>query len=233
MSEKTATTGRSKTAVAIDRILEMIDGSALKPGDRLPSERALAAELRVSRATVREAIMALQIAGRLESRSGDGTYILVRPINIGDDETKLRAGVDITEALEYRMAIEISASIMACRRARKSDIMRMQAVLEAMAEFVAEEDYESYLDSSMDLHLAIGKASHSKQLRSVHDALTEQVRDDEWLLAESYNEDVALRSMEIHRDIVNAIAAKDIDRVVCAVETHYVDYPTLGELDES
>ena len=45
MSEKTATTGRSKTAVAIDRILEMIDGSALKPGDRLPSERALAAEV--------------------------------------------------------------------------------------------------------------------------------------------------------------------------------------------
>ena len=178
MSEKTTTTGRSKTAVAIDRILEMIEGSSLKPGDRLPSERALAADLRVSRATVREAIMALQIAGRLESRSGDGTYILERPINIGDDETKLRAGVDITEALEYRMAIEISASIMACRRARKSDIMRMQAVLEAMAEFVAEEDYESYLDSSMDLHLAIGKASHSKQLRSVHDALTEQVRDE-------------------------------------------------------
>ena len=138
MSEKTTTTGRSKTAVAIDRILEMIEGSSLKPGDRLPSERALAADLRVSRATVREAIMALQIAGRLESRSGDGTYILERPINIGDDETKLRAGVDITEALEYRMAIEISASIMACRRARKSDIMRMQAVLEAMAEFVAD-----------------------------------------------------------------------------------------------
>ena len=43
MNEKTATTGRSKTAVAIDRILEMIEGSSLKPGDRLPSERALAA----------------------------------------------------------------------------------------------------------------------------------------------------------------------------------------------
>ena len=67
----------------------------------------------------------------------------------------------------------------------------------------------------------------------MQDALTEQVRDDEWLLAESYNEDVAQPSMEIHRDIVNAIAAKDIDGVVCAVETHYVDYPTLGEIDES
>lgn len=228
----TASGTRSKTSVAIDRILEMIEGSSLKTGDRLPSERALAADMRVSRATVREAIMALQIAGRVESRSGDGTYILDRPIGLGDDDTKLRAGVDITEALEYRMAIEISASIMACRRARRSDVMRMQAVMEAMSEFVAEEDYESYLDASMDLHLAIGQASHSTELRKVHDALTEQVRDDEWLLAESYNNEVAERSIQIHREIVDAIAAQDIARVVRAVETHYVDYPTLGDVDD-
>ncbi len=231
MNDNTSGT-RSKTAVAIDRILEMIDGSSLQPGDRLPSERALAAELKVSRATVREAIMALQIAGRVESRSGDGTYILERPVGLGDDDSKLRAGVDITEALEYRMAIEISASIMACRRARRSDVMRMQAVMEAMSEFVAEEDYVSYLDASMDLHLAIGQASHSTELRKVHDALTEQVRDDEWLLAESYSSAVAERSIHIHREIVDAIAAKDIARVVRAVEVHYVDYPTLGEADE-
>ena len=231
MSDNTSN-GKSKTSVAIDRILGMIEGSSLKEGDRLPSERALAAEMKVSRATVREAIMALQIAGRVESRSGDGTYILDRPVGLGDDDTKLRAGVDITEALEYRMAIEISASIMACRRARRSDVMRMQAVMEAMSEFVSEEDYEAYLDASMDLHLAIGQASHSKELRKVHDALTEQVRDDEWLLAESYNSEVAERSIQIHREIVDAIAAKDIARVVRAVEIHYVDYPTLGEMDE-
>lgn len=229
---ETASGTRSKTAVAIDRILEMIEGSSLRTGDRLPSERALAADMRVSRATVREAIMALQIAGRVESRSGDGTYILDRPLGLGDDDTKLRAGVDITEALEYRMVIEISASIMACRRARRSDVMRMQAVMEAMSEFVAEEDYESYLDASMDLHLAIGQASHSTELRKVHDALTEQVRDDEWLLAESYNSEVAERSIQIHREIVDAIASKDIARVVRAVETHYVDYPTLGDVDD-
>lgn len=219
------THGRSKTNGAIDCILEMIKTDGLEPGQRLPSERALAADLRVSRATVREAIMALQIAGRVESRSGDGTYILEAPDQIGD--AALKAGVDIADALEYRMANEIAASVLACARARRSDVMRMQAVLEAMSECLEDDDYEGYLDATYDLHLAIGQASHSKKLATVHEALTEQTRDEEWLLAESYTPTVASHSMQLHRDIVEAIAAKDTERTVRAVQAHYVDFPAL------
>lgn len=220
---------RSKTTGTIDRILEMIDSDGLAPGQRLPSERALAADLRVSRATVREAIMALQIAGRVESRSGDGTYILEAPAQIGDSDIKVQAGLDITDALEYRMAIEISAAVLSCARARKSDVMRMQAVVEAMSECLEDDDYEGYLDATYDLHLAIGQASHSKRLSAVHGALTEQTRDEEWLLAESYNPEIAAHSMQLHREMVSAIAARDTERTVKAVEAHYIEFPALSE----
>lgn len=220
---------RSKTNGAIDRILAMIESDGLKPGQRLPSERALASDLRVSRATVREAIMALQIAGRVESRSGDGTYILEAPNQVDDAELKVKTGVDIADALEYRMAIEISAAILACTRARRSDIMRMQAVIEAMSEFVEDNDYEGYLDATYDLHRAIGQASHSKKLTAVHKVLTEQTRDEEWLLAESYNPEVANHSMQLHREVVSAIAERDMGRTVRAVEAHYTQFPALGE----
>ncbi|MGO1592540.1 MAG: FadR/GntR family transcriptional regulator [Ancrocorticia sp.] len=221
--------GTSKTSGAIERILEMIANEALEPGQRLPSERALAADLKVSRATVREAIMALQIAGRVESRSGDGTYILEAPAQIGDAALKVQTGVDIADALEYRMATEISAAVLSCARARRSDVMRMQAVVEAMSECLEDDDYEGYLDATYDLHLAIGQASHSKRLGTIHRALTEQTRDEEWLLAESYTSEVAAHSMQLHREMVSAIAARDVGRTAHAVQAHYVEFPALVE----
>ncbi|MEJ2560121.1 MAG: GntR family transcriptional regulator, partial [Anaerolineae bacterium] len=60
---------------------ELILNRKLGPGDRLPSERELALEFGVSRASIREAIKALTALGLLETRIGDGTY--VRP-NLGE-----------------------------------------------------------------------------------------------------------------------------------------------------
>lgn len=216
--------GQSKATVITEILGQRIERGELAPGDKLPAERILAAELNVSRNVVREAITALQIAGHLETKPGDGTYVL-DPKSWSRKEDALLTSVEIADQLEMRMAIEVAVVAFACKNARKSDRMRIEAALAAMEEFAVEEDYESYLDASMDLHNAFGSAAHSRPLRKIHQNLTESARSSEWLLAESYSPKVAEYSLGVHRDIVDALLAGDVAASVDAVMAHYTEFP--------
>jgi GntR family uxuAB operon transcriptional repressor len=58
-----------------DRIQQLIRGENIRPGERLPAERELSAQLDVSRASVREALIALELGGVVEVRGGSGVYV--------------------------------------------------------------------------------------------------------------------------------------------------------------
>ncbi|HBP64409.1 MAG TPA: GntR family transcriptional regulator, partial [Desulfosporosinus sp.] len=64
----------------VEQIGILVADGKLKPGDRLPSERELVERFQVSRASIREAISALELMGLIEVRAGEGTYI--RQVNI-------------------------------------------------------------------------------------------------------------------------------------------------------
>src|SRR3954447_4697745 len=72
---QTRVAGGSQTDVVVQSIRQMIIAGQLRPGDRLPIERDLAAALGVSRNPLREGVRALSIMGVLETRQGDGTYV--------------------------------------------------------------------------------------------------------------------------------------------------------------
>ena len=61
-----------------DQICRLIESGEYKPGDRLPAERVLAEQLRVSRPTVREALIALEVEEWVEIRGGAGVFVLER-----------------------------------------------------------------------------------------------------------------------------------------------------------
>src|SRR3989442_5808274 len=78
----------------VERLGEHVREARLKPGDRFPPERELASRLGVSRASIRQAMVALEVQGRVEVRHGDGTY-LIREIGLvssppGLNEQRLR-----------------------------------------------------------------------------------------------------------------------------------------------
>src|SRR5919197_826131 len=72
---RTRTPGVSQTDVVVQGIRQMIVNGRLRPGDRLPVEKDLAAALGVSRNPLREGVRALSMMGVLETRQGDGTYV--------------------------------------------------------------------------------------------------------------------------------------------------------------
>src|SRR5262249_23395810 len=98
---------------------QLIQEGKLRPGDRLPPERELAARLQVSRASVREALRSLELQGLLSSRQGSGTFIAA----IGQEEL-LRAftrlaeeGQTLRDIFELRFLLEPPIAAMAARGA--------------------------------------------------------------------------------------------------------------------
>ena len=67
-----------------DQIAALLDGGEFAPGARLPAERELAAVLGVSRTSVREAIIYLELAGRVEVRVGTGIFVCAKPASPGE-----------------------------------------------------------------------------------------------------------------------------------------------------
>jgi GntR family transcriptional repressor for pyruvate dehydrogenase complex len=218
----------SKVDKVVSYVLAMVRDGRLKKGDRLPPERTLAEELKMSRAVIREALSALQISGYVERRPGDGTFLSVSEEELETtSSSRVPVSMSLVDALELRMDLEIAAVVLACRRARPSDVLRMEAIIIAMREYLDEENYEGYLDASMDLHLSIGRASHSAPLQISQSRNTEKARCDQWLLAERYNPKIAERSIAEHEAIVEGIRQRDVNAATDAVWQHYNEYPTV------
>ncbi|MGC0367665.1 DNA-binding FadR family transcriptional regulator [Rhodococcus sp. 27YEA15] len=221
-----------KSQVVAERLLERMRSGQYAIGTRLPSERELAAEFKVSRNAIREALQVLQLSGHVDTRLGDGSFVSEPHLDGGfDDDAGLLAGISITESLDIREAVELSSALLACRRATRSDLLKLQAVVVELEEHLEQHDYKAYLLATLDLHMIIAAASHSPYLIKMVTELTDRHRDDQWLLHEQYTPDIAAFSLEVHRDLANAIVDKDQLAVIDSNTRHYEDYPVLHHQD--
>lgn len=114
-------------------VAEMIRSGAAGPGRRLPGERELAEQFKVSRPTVREAMIALEIQGLVESRHGSGIYVVGAPPPV-QAEADLDVGpFELTEA---RRVVEGEAAALAAVSITDAEVKELEALLLDMAEEV-------------------------------------------------------------------------------------------------
>ncbi len=114
------------------KVLDLINAGDLKPGDKLPSERELMDQLRVSRSSIREALRSLSMMGLLETRPGDGTYVSQHLVGFlaGQLEwSQLLNKRDIVELIEVREPLEIQAAGLAALRATPAYIARLRETM--------------------------------------------------------------------------------------------------------
>ncbi|MCB4358410.1 FadR/GntR family transcriptional regulator [Quatrionicoccus australiensis] len=159
------------------RILE----ASLKPGDRLPPERELAAEMGVSRPSLREAIQKLASKGMVQSRQGGGTFITDRLASSFFDPWRdmLGAHPNLREdMLEFRRMLEGQAAEWAAERATGDDLARIdQAFTELTAAFGVD-DLDNRSRCDIAFHQAIGEAAHNALLGHLSSALLRLMHDN-------------------------------------------------------
>ncbi len=207
------------------RILE----GALKPGDRLQPERELAAELGVSRPSLREAIQKLISKGLLHSRQGGGTYVTDR-LDAGFTDPwgeMLRQHPNLqADLLEFRGMLESEAATLAARRATDIDLQRIGDAFARVEGLFAQGPSASVfgeqVKADLAFHQAIAEAAHNVMFghltaslfRVTHDHIDRNLRhlrrlDDDWL---------ELRDQ--HRAIWEALKGRDPAAAQAAVRRH-------------
>jgi DNA-binding FadR family transcriptional regulator len=193
----------------VERLLQAIKLGVVGPGDRLPSERDLAARLSVSRVTLREAIRALTEAGYVESRRGryGGTFVnnrLPKPRRVGPKRLARELGGGLEDALVLRSALEVGAAEAAASRKLSADDREHLCRCLADTDAAKLADYRR-MDSR--LHLAIAEVSGSPSLTSA--VADVRMRLNALLDAIPQLERNIVHSDTQHRAVVEAILAGD------------------------
>ena len=149
-----------------DQIRGMVAAGRLRPGDRLPPERELAATFRVSRNTLREALRALELAGMIESRKGATGGAFVRSGNpqvvVGGMRDLYHLGAITPEHLtEARIWFSDMVVRVVCERATDADFDALQANIDAMARADAAGDFDERQRLNRDFHLILARATRN------------------------------------------------------------------------
>jgi DNA-binding FadR family transcriptional regulator len=206
--------GRRAYQAIVDSVENRLATGELKPGDRIPSERALMAEFGVSRGTVREALRVLGNSGLLRSRHGDRAGpMLLDPAGAPLAEAVSRVarlhGCTTAELVGYRMTLESAANQLAAHLRTESQLAAMRRVIEEMAKAT---DRQRFAEVDYEFHAIVAEASGNSliesSLRAARAAILDQIGEK---VAESPTGSAAhmRESVRHHRLVFGAIEARD------------------------
>jgi GntR family transcriptional repressor for pyruvate dehydrogenase complex len=202
--------------VIVEQLVAYISDKNLSEGDRLPAERDLAAKLGVSRASVSQALVALEVQGVLSVRHGDGAILVRRPT----EERAIRALREhadrIPDIIEARVALEVNLAGLAAARRTDAEMAAIDAAIATMAAEVEAGD-RGVLGDEM-FHEAITTAAHSSLLAKLMHEISGLIRETRIESLSQQNRPRA--SLEGHRRIADAVRKQDADEASRAMADH-------------
>jgi DNA-binding FadR family transcriptional regulator len=200
-----------------------IASRGLRPGDKLPTERELAATLSVSRATVRSALQDLESKHLLERTQGRGTIVAAPPAEVNELYARL-ANVESAQqdVAEMRGAMEPLVAELAALRSSPADLIQLQDVLAGSSEHLSPEEA---LRLDIQFHTLVAQAARNQLMTTVL-TLTSSWTSDVRLRSHSTIEGRKL-SIEGHRQILSAIQTRDATAAGIAMRDHLAEVAIL------
>ena len=200
----------------VEQLLGFIASTGLGPGDLLPAERDLAERMGVSRATLAQALVALEVLGVIDVQHGTGAVLVYRP-SVASVLRELREHRDrMPEIVEARSTLEVKLAALAAERRSAEDLTAVDAALEAMATEISEGSRGTAGDELF--HQAVAAAAHSSILASMMTFISELVRETR--LASLGQPGRPKQSLESHRAIAEAIRAGNPVEAAAAMQAH-------------
>jgi GntR family transcriptional regulator, transcriptional repressor for pyruvate dehydrogenase complex len=209
----------SLTDSAAARIADQINSGALRPGQRLPSERALATELSVSRPALREALRALQSAGLVQVRRGSGWYVLEHGTDAG------------TAALSNWMQMQPTGDIIAVRRVLEPEAIRdlpatrvadlakeANTILKQMRRALRQGAHEEAARLHSSFHRALVQYASTRLARTLLASMIDAAENAQLEIFRTPR--ASVHSFDRHRWIVEALEDGDVDEAARRVAEH-------------
>ena len=209
----------------VQQIRTLIEEGKLKRNDHLPSERDLSETFRVSRTTVREAIRTLESMRLLQSRQGNGTYVLasseealIQPLA----SALFKEKDDIFDIFYIRKIIEPHAAQLAAENATPQEIEEMEEVLRTQEECIGHG--ENIIETDSAFHNLMVKATKNRVMERLIVALIDLLKKSrENYLMEDENDERVKRSLEGHHRVLSAVKNGDCDAARKSMLQHLED----------
>jgi DNA-binding FadR family transcriptional regulator len=191
-----------------EQIARLIKRGEYKPGDRLPPERDLAAMLKVSRPSVREALIALEVEGYVDVRVGSGVYV-ARTGSTRTKAARLNSDSGPFELITARRLLESECAALAAKNATPAQVKRMRAAVTAMIRDRRRDVMP--LENDRRFHLEMAEAGGNSALALAVRALWDQRTGPLFLQLEHHFDTPALWDAAIaeHQAVLAAIEAHD------------------------
>jgi DNA-binding FadR family transcriptional regulator len=218
---------------AVEQIAEKIKLGELRVGDRLPSERALAEQMQISRPTLREAVKVLQDSGLVAVRRGSGGGMFVAtelvPPELLATRRDMRIG-EVAQVLEARRLLEPRVAQLAAAHAGEQDFAAMQKTIERQRELVGPDflkHEDLFLQLDMAFHLAVARATGNSTVVSLMRSLLGklEVARDMAMHAPTVPE----WTIDIHERTLEAIRAADFDLIDEVMDEHLAQLEQMWE----
>jgi DNA-binding FadR family transcriptional regulator len=199
----------------VERLGTAIRLGILPSGSRLPAERALADQLGISRSTLRHALRTLVQSGHLVSQRGrtGGTFVAERP-PLSERESR-RLGAEAWAVLDYRVAIETGATLLAVERASQGQIASLEVLVQRMGEA---DRFQDYRRADIRFHIGLAEAASSPRLVEAMTEVQGQLSDLIALIA--HPEEVLTHSNAQHQGLVTLLRRGDARRAVRLMREH-------------
>jgi GntR family transcriptional repressor for pyruvate dehydrogenase complex len=198
----------------VQQVLDLIENGKLKQGDQLPSERELTEIFKVSRTTVREAIRTLESMKLLQSRQGNGTYVLAS--NEEDLVQPLAAALfnakdDIRHIFYVRKIIEPHVAELAAENATAQEIEEMEEILRRQE--ICVEKGENIIETDSAFHNLMAGATKNRVMERLTAALVDFLKQsrEHYLLDVEPGNNRPERSLEGHKQVLAAIKKGDCE----------------------
>jgi len=209
----------------IEEIKNRVIKGTLREGDKLPNQDEFAAELGVSRSSLREALQTLSLIGVIEQRPRRGTVIKsgnpelwtgnIMPPLVSDHKSML-------ELIAARRHIELGTAEMAVTNATMSDIQKMERLIKKMPTALKNNQVKEYTDLDLKFHYAVAVAAHNQYM--LHMFITIRQLMGQFIMeAFSVLPDLLERSLAFHVNIYNGIRERNKKVVLMNMEKHIQD----------
>lgn len=210
------------------QILAWVRENGLEAGDRLPAERELAARLGVSRATVSQALVAMEVVGVVAVRHGDGA-VLVESARTSKVVAALRRHAQrLPEIIDARDALERKLAELAATRRTDEDLMAIRAALDEMDAAIRSGDRG--VEGDEHFHRAVTKAARSALLERLMAEISDLIRETRIQSLSLPGRPQA--SLDDHRRIAEAIERRDAIGAADAMTAHIAMVRDLPLFDE-
>jgi len=200
-----------------DQLAQLIASGEFPAGARLPAERELAVSLGVSRTSVREAIISLEMSGLVEVRVGTGIFVTApQP---GASRAGADAGPGPFELLAARKLIEGEIAALAAKSATASHAAALRSSVERLEAKV--NDFAAREAEDREFHVLLAKATGNGSLELVVEGLWNQ-RAELWgrLQQHFHTDELAERTIRDHAAIATAVASHDPEAARAAMHRH-------------